>query len=346
MKHALTLLATLAIVGFPLIGRAEEAAADVADLSLRLQPGDTYALTVTTDKLMNEWIANNESNALASTTLWLTMNVLDVADDGTTLVKLTFDRITLKTETEGDVSEYDSQNPGEELEYPLKMYQGLVGQSFQAKLSPAGEVLEVLESDALHKAVMNALSGGKSEIVINTMTSHSMVTALFGTSMDMDLMSLMGNKGLRRFASSLLFPRPGEPVAIGHTWPRDNDQPIDPSMKCTSTYKLDSRQDGVATVQIEGTIKHDPGSRGGKPVIVFSNMTTSMEGTRSGTLKLDEKSGLVTAARITDTIKGEVKPKESDEEDADAKAQGAISIAVGVDIVTTIECKRQAAVAH
>lgn len=340
MKHALIALAVLTILSLPLIGRAQDDAANLVDLRLRLQPGDTYQLTMTTDKTINEWIQNLESISTSTTAMWLTMDVIAVDEDGTARVKLTFDRVATMSDEEDEVSEYDSENADEDIEFPLKIYQALVGQSFQVKLSPAGEVLKVLEADALQMALVNALSGGKSEFMIKTSGTRGMASALFGTSLRLDPIMLMDKKGLRRLAASLVFVRPDEPVATGHTWERENDLPVDSSMKCDSTYKLASHQDGVATVEIEGALEHNPRSRAGKPVITFSNTTTSMEGTRSGVLKLDEESGVVTAARITDTIKGEVKPSEEPDED-EPKGNPPITFLMAIDIVTTIKCEKQ-----
>jgi len=346
MKHAptalaaLTALAILTILSLPLIGRAQDDAADAVDLRLRLQPGDTYKLTMTTDKTINEWIQNLESISTSTTAMWLTMDVIAVDDDGTARVKLTFDRVATTSDEEDDVSEYDSENPDEDLEFPLKIYQALVGQSFEVKLSPAGEVVKVLNADALQLAMATALSGGRSTFTIKTSSTKGMASALFGTSLRLDPIMLMDKKGLRRLAASLVFVRPGEPVATGHTWERDNDLPVDSAMNCDSTYKLASHQDGVAMVEIEGTLEHDPGSRSGKPVITFANTTTSMEGTRSGVLKLDEESGVVTSARITDTIKGETKPTEDADED-EPEGNPPITFLAAVDIVTTITCEKQ-----
>jgi len=338
---ALTALAILTILSVPLLGRAQDDD-DAVNLRLRLQAGDKYQLTMTTEETMTEWFGNNEAISTSTAIRWVTMDVISVEEDGSAKVKLTFDRIAIKTKAgDDDASEYDSQNPGENLEYPLTLHQSVIGQSFQAKLSPAGEVIEVLEADALQGAQTKAHSRGRSRVIRST-SRRGFAVAVFGTDLGLDPKTLMAKKGLRRLASSILFLRPDQPVATGHAWARENDLPIDPPMKCDSTYTLASHENGAATIQIEGTIKDDPRAHARMAKTIFPRWTSSMEGTRSGELKLDKESGVVTLARIVDTLKGEIKPTdEPDEENDEGTHTNLRSVLTTLDIVTTITCEKQ-----
>ena len=52
-----------------------------------------------------------------------------VVTPGTAQVKLTFDRIAINTDSDGKVFKYDTQGSGENLKYPLSLYQAIIGQS-------------------------------------------------------------------------------------------------------------------------------------------------------------------------------------------------------------------------
>jgi hypothetical protein len=330
MKHALTLLAALAILSLPLIGRAEEAAPDAVALRLHLQPGDKYAITTTTEKTKGQWFQDAESTETTTTTMWLTMEVLSVEEDGTATVKLTYDRIVFKAQSALGSIEYDSQNKNEDVEFPGSLYQALVGRSFRAKLSPTGTVLKVLDVHAICGAVRDAMPEGRTVKIMSPA--------------GLDATNLINPRHLDDLVASLFLACPDEPLAVGGTWTREEKPAGNPPVSCNATYKLVSRADGVATIQAEGTAKHNPNvGLGG--ATVFTNVEGELGGTRKGTVTLDEASGMIIEGRITTALEGEMNFKMiviSNDDDGDADdPQEETSKPMTIDITTTVKCKKQ-----
>jgi len=335
MKHAptalaaLTALAAITVLSLAPAGRAEDPAPDALELRLRLHEGDTYAITTTTEKTKDQWFKDTEATETTTTAMWLTLEVLSVEEDGTATVRLTYDRIVFKAKDLSGSVEYDSQDNKGDVEFPLSLYQTLVGRSFRAKLSPTGKVLRVLDTHAISGAVMDAMPEGRS-------VSINCPGGLQAT-------KLTNPRHLNDLAALLFFPCPDEPLATGSTWTREEKPTGDPVVSCNATYKLASRQDGVATIQVEGTTKHDPSvSPGGGTVM--TNLEGELEGTRKGTVTLDEASGMIIESQITTALAGEMKvkpivmPNRDDEAD---DQQEETSRPMTIDTTTTLKCEKQ-----
>lgn len=340
MKQALIVLAALAILSLPLTSRAQDHDDTALDLRLRLNPGDKYQFVISTEKTAAHWFHDAETTSSSTMTLWLTTDVLGVAPDGATDVKLTFDRIALTTQSPDARSEYDSQKVGENdnLKYPFILYQALIGQSFQATISLTGEALTSRQSDAMQTAIADARAqarakaGPSTATFVQDKTTHALRLCL---RTDPDPVRLTNEQCLKQLVASLLFVRPDKPIALGDTWTREENVSTDPTLTCTNTYKLAARQDGVATIESKGTLQHDPAMTAGGHVTTVFGMRLKMEGTRSGTVKLDETSGTIIEARVTDSLKGELKGSDADEEDESTP------IPVTTDVITTISCHVQ-----
>jgi len=349
MKHAptalaaLTALAVLIVLGLPSISRAQDDAPDAIDLRLRLQPGDQYRFVVSTEKAVSHWFRDEELNSSCSLTQWVTMDVLAVDPDGTVEVKLTFDRIALESASLDEACTYDSQiavENDEDLAYPLMLFKALIGQSFPARLSPTGEVLTVQETDAIKTALSDALPRDDEGRFRPSLHGPVAVMPTFlGPVMDLSPLRLTSPASLQHLVTSFFFLCPGEPVTVGDTWTRKGDILIDPFVSCDSTSKLLARQDGVATIQSEGALKHDATTKSGEiGTIMTSNTSSEFEGTRSATTQVDEASGTIIGAHVVDALKGEVRistASASDDEN-DKEDNAGMPLPTTIDIITTV----------
>jgi len=344
MKHALTALAVITILSLPLIGRAQDDAAHMVDLRLRLQPGDQYKFVISTEKAVSHWFHDEELNSSCSLTQWVTMDVLAVDPDGTVEVKLTFDRIALESASLDEACTYDSQiavENDEDLAYPLMLFKALIGQSFRAKLSPRGEVLTVQETDAIKTALSDALPRDDEGRFRPSLHGPVAVMPTFlGPVMGLDPLKLTRPASLQHLVTSFFFLCPGEPVTVGDAWTRKGDILLDPFVSCDSTSKLLARQDGVATIQSEGTLKHDATTKSDKiGTIMTSNTSSEFEGTRNATMKVDEASGTIIGAHIVDALKGEVRiaAQSASHDKSDDEDNAGMPLPTTIDIITNVK---------
>jgi len=95
----------------------------------------------------------------------------------------------------------------------------------------------------------------------------------------------------RQQMTQMVAPLPDKPVGIGDSWESTMKTP-DPNLPATisAKYTLTGRKDGLAMIKLDGTIKSDQG----------------INGTLSGTMSVEEKTGWTKNADIEMKIKGTV----------------------------------------
>ena len=273
MNHRSTVLAVLALLTVSLAARAAETGEQPLDLRLHYEKGDTYKLTTTIEETQRH---DTEITKTAVVELTMTMEVLDVDKDGNVTVKMTFDRYVVMSEDQA--IDFDSDNPPEDVDIFTAVKAAIVGQSFEAKLSPRNEVLEIMEAEGLRKAIVE--KAGK----------DAAIESIRG----LDVTGLQNDQGINEHLVCLLVPYPDKPVKVGDTWTRQEKQSGTVS---NNTYTLESRRNGIATVRVKGDVK------GGEP----------MHGTQEGTVKIDEASGAIVEAKLHTELGGEMTAHPVDE---------------------------------
>ena len=129
---------------------------------------------------------------------------------------------------------------------------------------------------------------------------------------------LMGEGGNRIFHPALVRVRglfPAKPVRVGGTWTARTEKAAAWPVVLTDSLKLLDRNSGVATVELRSTLKPDPDAE----AIDTAGMSLrlSFSGEQQGTLKLDEKTGLVLEGNLEQHLSGEIRLSEMEGEVAE-----------------------------
>lgn len=314
MKHALAVLAILAMITPTIAAEAGEADNEQLDLRLRLAEGDTYIVTTTTKREREDWRNDVESIESSVTEVTQQLEVVDVDADGTIALKVTYTRYTVKAQNEETSFVFDSDTPPKSDDPLVAMNACIIGQSFTAKLSPAGDVLAIEDCQALHDAYMATVG----------------VTARTSASLDVTNLVCVGT--IKEHLERLLGARPDKPVPAGSSWTRKEKRQGEPDTACDCVYTLTSRAAGVASVNVLGDLAVDPGARQRADAI------DKFQGTLEGTYAIDEASGMTAEAKLRTAISFELVRIWIREDDGEKTPE---AIPSGIDTTITIKCTKQ-----
>ncbi|MBN1917812.1 MAG: hypothetical protein JW889_07885 [Verrucomicrobia bacterium] len=245
MKHALTFLTALAIVatvavlvtfaspalaGMAPANRAGGDQAQPLSLALHLQKGDTHQIISSTQESWHHASIQPADPVIEELTM--TMETLDIDEEGNITAKITYDRYTFR---KGPVS-FDSDDPNGKPDIFLAAKSAMVGQSFKAKLSPRNEVLEIMDTDMLRQAIL-AKVGSKDAAIDGTRA--------------LSVMGLLRDEDTKEHLEYFLPPYSDKPLNVGDTWVQQEE--LSGSVS-DCTYTLESRQDGIATLRVKGDV--------------------------------------------------------------------------------------------
>lgn len=284
MIHALLLRGSLLVtLGAALAGCTQGRTAPTA-LRLDLAPGSTYVVDYTTTRTQNFEHDSDDDGETVSTTYSLTCR--ERAADGTMAVTLTLDDFRFESGGGKDRSTYDSRKGGEPPGHAMvTLLSALRGVPIRATLSPRAEVSGIDSGDAVGR-VLSAFGSGTGFQLLERIA--------LGARLDLDT----------RQKLQQIFPTyPAAPVDVGDSWTAHEDLALHPMLKVQveGTYTVRSRNDGAMTIEATGAIRASPGA-----VIRLPHGRTAfdLKGERTGTLVVDEATGLITSGHLAELAEG------------------------------------------
>jgi hypothetical protein len=215
------------------------------------------------------------------------MNVTDVASDGTATVRVTFDSVKMDMTSPMGTMSYDSAAPAQSAGNPMaemiaKSYGAIVGGSVTMVVTPSGEIKSINGLDALAQKISAGLPQG---------------AGLPGMS------SLMTEDSLRTALEQNFPAVPNRSVRAGETWTHNKSVKTGlgtAQTAMTFTFKgVESRAGRqLATLAVAGTSKvtTDAAAAAGMPM-----QMTMGEGTSQGELTLDTKTGRLYRSSVQST---------------------------------------------
>ena len=293
MTHAVRVV--IPIIAVVLVGAAAACRADEPklDLRLRLEKGQTYALTVTVEQTIRQLVDTGEPPAdeqeiAQKVVTGQAFHVEDVDADGAATLKVTFGPMVMSTDAMGVTIEYDSADPPDEVPHAARSLAAITGQSFTVTVKPDGAILRFDGIDAMLEAAGKALDlpDEKRKLLAE------------------DLERQFGQTALKDMMAGNLDYIPDRPVAVGDTWTSTFTVESGFPAACTTTYKLLARKDGVAT--IEAKTKLTPNADAPPQKLAAASVRYKLEGTQEGSFTIDEATGWYVAGRLTQKLKGEM----------------------------------------
>jgi hypothetical protein len=281
MKHAITCAMILVLVG------GSALAQEKADLHLRFAKGDVHHLHVTMEQTIEQTVRDVAHETKQTIVVDYSLTVEDVNEQGIAGISLRYDAVALHApKTAGGPVEYDSASPPGQVPQAASALAALVGQGFSFSITSAGKVTQVTGAQKMLETVLSHLSipEGAARMAAEKV-----------------LRQQLDDADLRQNLQNLFGPFPDHPVAIGDSWTRMTEMNIGFPMTVQSTYALQGREDGIAIVEVTGSIATAP-----DPSMALNTlkMNYSLKGEQSGTIRIDEATGWLKAAEVSQHLNG------------------------------------------
>jgi DNA-directed RNA polymerase subunit RPC12/RpoP len=309
------------------------------DLKLRLKPGRKFNMQIVRDSKNSQTTSRGPAYYNDINTMGLEFEVEQVDTSGVAWLKVTYLTIreVRKDEQEqsvaklGFASEYDSTKPDTNLNYrngPL--YRAMIGQSFVAKITPQGEIVELKGLDETFDRMAKLVVEYEDEGIRQRMAEFSSkrVEERAKTSIDRrnqqygsiekrieakrERLADSGHsaKGLiREMLGNVIMPFPGGPVGIGDSWQAGTalfsigagDVGLD-----DCTYTLKEAKQGAVLVDFGSKIEVDDEHLYGEEGSPGSARVT-LAGSCQGSLEIDPSTGWMLRKTVTMHCSGEAK---------------------------------------
>lgn len=241
------------------------------ELRLRLEKGQTFDQVIAMEQKVSQVSADQRYDSFVTTRFGIRNEVLDVDTAGNASVKVTYNYATLDMKLNGtQVAQYDSRRPPKVIPQTVVVVAALIGQSLTTTVSPRGEVIKIEGGEAIAKRMLDSLNLPPATLAKLTET----VSESFKT---------------QSGQSSHFTPLPEATVGIGDTWNDTRAQSALAPILFFPQYTLLSRRNGVSTIAMRSSLKTNPSSNSLNP---DEYTDLSMSGNQSGTLRLNEISGL------------------------------------------------------
>lgn len=245
-------------------------------LQYRFAVGETHSMMTVTEQDISQTIMGQQQNTKMTERAGVTLTVLEVDDDGSAQLRVTYESIAVNSTGPMGSFEFDSRNPPDDVPPMLAPYAALAGATLTLRMSPNGIVSEVEGWDEIMDAMLSGMPEGP------------MREQLRG-GMDQMLESIS-------FKVTLL---PIDPVSIGDSWTHSTSTAGMP-MSLETTYTLSSRQDGVALIDVESVI----GVEGATMEMGPMEMHVDLSGEQTGTMEVDEATGWTIRSRLEGEFSG------------------------------------------
>jgi hypothetical protein len=251
-------------------------------------PNATYTFHSKTEQTGKYQVMGNDMPASITVEMTYAMNVKGKTADAVD-VSYSFKDVALSLSTGGMHFAYDSRTPSaspNETEVALsKILSGLLAKSFEVRFGTDGSVQSISGLNALIQQMMSATGDANNQMAGPMLQSFS----------DESMKSTF-EQSFKYF--------PNRPVNVGDTWDATLNTSLGSGMNTDmkSAFQLKSYDANQATLSVNSTF-----SMGGN-----STMTMALNGTATGEIQLDLKTGMPSASSTTQTIKGKIKMQETE----------------------------------
>ena len=182
--------------------------------------------------------------------------------------------------------EYDSRNPVENLsgmdQILGKMLGAMIGQSVNAVFAPDGSVKSVTGMEAIGESMVSAIAN----------------EGLMGAQLGAQLKQQFNDDAMKGMFEQSFRIYPARPVNVGASWNVESMMMVN-NMNTGSRirYTLREVSNNMAIVAVEGEIEISPGA----------GMEGNINGTQTGTMTVDIRTGIPTASELLQNTRGSVR---------------------------------------
>ena len=274
-----------------------QAKTDKIDLKLNLQKGQKFGMLITTDQKIAQTMNGQEMKMSQLMTMGLVSEVVDVNDKGIISIKMTYETMKGKMESQMGIIEFDSTKPQQEdvnnpqAQMVAGMYKAMVGAGLIMKYNPKGEVVGMEGFDAMMDKMVDGMGASDPNMAKS-------MKEMFRKMMSEDNLEQMNNGTMAAF--------PDGPVGIGDIWYDTMSLNMGFPIDMDSTYVLKARKDGVALLDVIS--KMDMGDEESK-LIEMNGMSMNMQmtGGMQGNMEVDEATGWMLRSKTDMRFSGVIK---------------------------------------
>lgn len=244
-----------------------------------LEKGKNYPFKVSTHTTSTQSDGENSQQISQNSTNELSYEVVEEKKQSFTL-KVTFKRFQEKSSMQGESIGFDTNSgkPSNEMAaQQYKFFKAIVGSSYTIEIAKSGKVLNIDGLAPIREKVKSKLSKGLSE------DEKKGLDQMLQASLSKQAMEAM-------FLESIGY-YPTKPVKIGESWEINNSTD---NAKSHMKYTLKNVSDSHADIQISGSSNGKDSNTLEQGVKIFR----SIEGSVSGTAKINAQSGWVNQANI------------------------------------------------
>lgn len=281
-------------------------------LKLNLKNGSEYNLKMFTEQKISQTIMKEKQVTIQNIGVSYTYKVEGVDSDGSMNLKVIYNSFLQDVQSAAGRMTYNSTNPKDKDNPFAKIYEALINKSFNLKLSPQGNVVNISGVDALLKTIIKNLKLPNAEAA--DMAEKS-------------LREQFGDKAVRESMQNMMSIYPQSPVSPGDSWSKSYSTSKIFNANFDTKWTLKEVKDGKAIVIVSSKIKGVPPkkSENGMPVPKYN-----ISGEQSGILELDVASGWVSKAKINQKLGGKVELDKTEQTEA-------ISIPLSIESTITME---------
>ncbi|MBV7441032.1 hypothetical protein KRX57_06330 [Weeksellaceae bacterium TAE3-ERU29] len=244
-----------------------------------LEKGKTYPFSITTKANVSQSDGKNSQKVSQESVTALDYTVAEVKDS-TYLMDVKFTRFQEQADGPSGKISYDTSaekptNKGAAQQWEFN--KAIVGKTFSMEITKDGKVLDVTKLLPVRNAVKEALKSSLSKEELAALDN------ILNQTLSVEAMQSMFEE------STSYYPK--KAVKIDETWSKKegNDK-----ASSTMDYTFRGFNDGMADIAIKGTSKGSDSQSNEQGVKLFR----SLEGNVDGTVKIDEKSGWISSAKI------------------------------------------------
>lgn len=251
------------------------------NLQFKPKQGDVF--------VFNQHMAQTTNQEAMGQSIEMTQNVVSVyrydvtsVTDAVSHIKVTYERMALEMETNTPMipaMKFDTEKP-EEGNTELKVLGNLIGKSFQIEVEPTGRVTKI---------------EGLSEIIES-----------LGAELGASLGGLVNDETMTQSLNIITYLFPAKPVKAGDQWTTELSGPLAGMMhsEVQNNFTLKEIEGDLAILDLTSNLQLSELENIANPMLQGAKI--DFDGTQTGTIEVDLKTGLAVSSTLEQAIKGNI----------------------------------------
>lgn len=257
-------------------------------LKINFKKGDSYKVEVYSNSKSVETVSNKNIESNQTEKDVYIYKVVDVDKDGTYTINSTIKSISFKYTGTGGTLEYDSSKDIVKNDFNSMIMTSFIGRNFTIKITPTGEVKKVTGFDELINSQVNSCPFNE-----NYKTTERNILNQF-----------FSKDALKEQIKQMFNLYPDKKVNVGDKWNIQTSISSGVPVLINSIFQLKNDKNGVAEISENSKINTDGNEK--VPNTGGVNALCNASGNQSGTIRINEDSGLIIDREITQKITGTI----------------------------------------